>query len=66
MPPRAPAIIKQGDLTRTLKAARAAGIKIGSFEVDHVSGKVVIRADADEKAAGTSYDRWKAGGRGQG
>jgi hypothetical protein len=37
---RAPSTFKQQDLTRALKAARAAGVSIARFEIEN--GKIVI------------------------
>jgi hypothetical protein len=59
-------LIKQGDVTRALKAARAVGIKVGSYEVDQSSGKIIVHAAEDALATESPYDRWKSSGRGQG
>ena len=41
---RRPCIIRQTDLTRALKGARAAGIEIERFEIDK-DGKIVVVAE---------------------
>jgi hypothetical protein len=43
---RGPATFKQTDLTRALKAARAAGVQVSRFEID-ASGKIVVVAAND-------------------
>ena len=41
---RGPSIFKQGDVTRAIKGARAAGVEVGRVEVDLGDGKIVIVA----------------------
>jgi hypothetical protein len=36
------AAFRQADLTRAIKAAKAAGVEIGRIEIDPASGKIVI------------------------
>ena len=49
---------RQSDLTRALKGAIAAGIKIASIEIDP-AGKIVIMTGTNELVASTSaLDKW--------
>jgi hypothetical protein len=56
---------RQVDVTRALKAARAAGITVARYEID-VDGRIAIFSDvvhrtADAVApAASAYDQWKA------
>jgi hypothetical protein len=53
-----PQAFKQHDVTRALRAAKAAGLEIGSFEIDPASGKIVIRPGAPAPAVGNDLDQW--------
>jgi hypothetical protein len=49
---------RQSDLTRALKGAIAAGIKISAVEID-LAGKIVIMTGPNEQAASASaLDEW--------
>jgi hypothetical protein len=41
----APAKFKQGDVTRAIKGARAAGFKVARFEIDP-NGKIIIYTES--------------------
>ena len=62
---RRPAKFRQIDVTRALRAAQAAGIKVARYEID-AEGKIVIvsavaNVATDTVAPGQSaYERWKA------
>ena len=43
---RKPTAVKQGELTRALRAAKNAGIEVASMEIDTTSGKIVIMTSA--------------------
>lgn len=45
-----PAIVTKVEVTRSVSAVIAAGLKIGRIEVDHRLGKVVIFPEGDEDA----------------
>lgn len=47
----APAIFRQADLARALKAAKAAGVEVASFEITR-DGRIIVRAKDDEKEPG--------------
>jgi hypothetical protein len=51
---------KQIDLTRALRAAKAAGIEVTRIELDAVSGKIVITTGAAAKGAVCDLDKWLA------
>jgi hypothetical protein len=40
-----PAAIKQSEITRALKAAVAAGVPVGGFEVDAIHGTIRVYAE---------------------
>jgi len=55
------AIARQADITRALRAARAAGLDIARVEIDPVSGKITIIAkDAGGAEQKTDLDKWMA------
>lgn len=63
LPPRKrrrrwPPAFKQHDVTRALRAAKAAGLEIGAVEIDPATGKIVIRPGAPAPAAGNELDQW--------
>lgn len=58
---RGPCTFRQGDVTRALRAAMAAGMAVGSFEIDR-EGKITIRGSAGTAAAATAN---AAGGTGE-
>lgn len=37
-----PALIKQIEIARTVKAVLSAGLRVGRVEVDHATGRVVV------------------------
>jgi hypothetical protein len=52
---------KQVDVTRALRAARAAGVEIDRVEIDSATGKIVIISKndrGDERAS--DLDKWMA------
>jgi hypothetical protein len=54
---------RQADLTRALRAARAAGLEVSGYEIDPITGKIVIttrRSDDDQKTPATDLDKWMA------
>ncbi len=52
---------KQGDVTRALRAARAAGIAIERVEIDPVTGKIVmVTRDSAGAEQANDLDRWMA------
>jgi hypothetical protein len=54
--PRGPCTFKQRDVTRALKAAVAAGIRVERIEIDR-EGKIVISAPSATPVS--AYDAWK-------
>lgn len=51
---------RQQDLTRALRAARAAGLEVSGYEIDSVSGKITINTVATAVAQEDLFERWKA------
>jgi hypothetical protein len=52
---------KQHDLTRALRAARAAGLEVAGYEIDPATGKITITTKAaGEAPAGNDLDKWLA------
>lgn len=56
-----PATFRQGDLTKVLKAARAAGETFSRIEIDPATGQIIMsKADAP-LTSDNLFDAWKAG-----
>ena len=53
---------KQGDVSRAVKGAMAAGIKVESVEITP-GGKIIINAESDRSvvAASSPLDEWRSG-----
>ena len=59
--PRGPQTFRQGDMTRALRAAKAAGLEVAKVEVDPISGKIVIMTIAGgTNEPTTDLDKWLA------
>jgi len=58
---RGPATFRQVDVTRALRAARAAGLNVSGYEIDPCTGRIVVntRGSADDKPV-TDLDKWMA------
>lgn len=55
------ALFRQADVTRALRAARDAGLIISSYEIDPVTGKIVVITGAGEPERQIgALDRWIA------
>ena len=60
---RAVATFRQVDVTRALRAARAAGLQVAGYEIDPVTGKIIVKTAS---TAGTAdpvvdeFEKWKA------
>jgi hypothetical protein len=50
---RRPPPFRQSDVTKALRAAKAAGLHVSRFEIDS-AGKIVIVSGVDEMATGTT------------
>jgi hypothetical protein len=59
---RRPATFRQHDLTRALRAARAAGLEVSGYEIDPATGKIHVNTGAQtSKDTGASdLDKWLA------
>jgi hypothetical protein len=59
---RVPVTFRQADLTRALRAARAAGLEVSGYEIDPMTGKILIttRTSDDQKTPATDLDKWMA------
>jgi len=49
--PRRPSAFRQHDLTRALRAARAAGLQISGYEIEPSTGKIIVTTN-DEALEG--------------
>jgi hypothetical protein len=51
---------RQVDVTRALRAAKAAGLDVSAVEIDPATGRIVIRTvhPAGEKICETELDKW--------
>ena len=49
-----PAKITQTEIKRTLQAAAEAGVDVGGFTVNHVTGEVVVFVKGADRAQGTA------------
>ncbi|MCO6385018.1 hypothetical protein GTH22_20015 [Oceanicola sp. 502str15] len=60
--PRGPSTFRQADVERAVKAARAAGLDVGTVEVTREGTiRVMVGASTGESAqAETPFDTWKA------
>lgn len=53
-----PALVSQAEIKRTLSAAIEGGLRIGRFEVDHRTGKVIVWPEgSDPEATANPCDR---------
>jgi hypothetical protein len=53
--------IRQADLTRALRAARAAGLEVWGYEVDPGTGKITVKTGLiGPKEPVDEFERWKA------
>lgn len=51
----------QGDVTRAIKGARAAGIEVTSFEICPVTGRIVVLSKASHKPEVLDpVEKWEA------
>jgi hypothetical protein len=57
-----PSTVRQQDITRALRAARAAGLEVAGYEIDPVTGKIVVTTIAGNarKPASEPLDKWMA------
>ncbi len=61
--PRSSAVaFRQADVTRALRAARAAGLEVAGYEIDPVTGKIMVttKSPGGEAPAGNDLDKWLA------
>jgi hypothetical protein len=58
---RRPTTFRQQDVTRALKAARAAGLEVVGYEIDPATGKVIINTNTrSEPKKASDLDKWLA------
>jgi hypothetical protein len=51
----------QADVSRALKGAQCAGLKVERFEVDPVTGKIIVISGANTSTEPTTkFDEWRA------
>ena len=52
---RAPAAFRQSDVTRALRAARAAGLDVSGYEIDPITGKITITTGSNGSKPGAEH-----------
>jgi len=53
------ATFRQLDVTRALRAARAAGLEVSGYEIDPVTGKIIVNTSTGAKPSPASeLDKW--------
>lgn len=57
---RGPVTFRQADLTRALRAARAAGLEVAGYEIDPVTGKISVTTRTEQNTPQTAFDKWIA------
>jgi hypothetical protein len=57
---RRPSTFRQRDLTRALRAAKAAGLDVTGYEVDPETGKITVRTagHTEMEPVGNPLDEW--------
>ena len=62
--PRARVAFRQTDLTRALRAARKLGLEITGYEIEPLTGKIVVttgaKAPAPQETPEANLARWRA------
>jgi hypothetical protein len=60
--PRGRGTFRQQDVTRALRAAKAAGLEIVGYEVNPSTGAIIVKtgSPAPEATAESAFDRWLA------
>jgi hypothetical protein len=59
---RRSAAFRQQDVTRALRAARAAGLHVASYEIDPATGRIIVKivSDGSVQELTTPLDKWIA------
>jgi len=60
--PRGRSTFRQQDVTRALRAAKAAGLEVSGYEVDATTGKIIVTTGSSEPkpASASPFDIWMA------
>jgi hypothetical protein len=62
--PRGRGTFRQADVTRVLRAAKAAGLEVSSYEVEAGTGKIIVRTVSGGQPVSTAemaLEEWIAG-----
>ncbi len=54
MMPRGRSTFRQQDVTRALRAAKAAGLEVSGYEVNPTTGTIIVRTATDRHAASSA------------
>jgi hypothetical protein len=54
---RAPSTFRQQDVTKAVRAAKAAGVRVARVEIDRDGKIVIVTADELERREGNEWDR---------
>ncbi len=58
---RRPAMFRQQDVSRALRAARAAGLEVTGYEIEPTTGKIVVSTSTEATPkAENDFDKWVA------
>jgi hypothetical protein len=60
--PRGRGTFRQQDVTRALRAAKAAGLEVVGYEVDPATGAIMVKTGPSQPKVTpeTAFDRWMA------
>lgn len=57
---RAAVTFRQADVTRALRAARAAGLEVAGYEIEPGTGKIIVKTGSAAAPVVDEFEKWKA------